>query len=119
MGCFSDLSTGHALPLLLANNSITPQVCGSLVFSLASKPTPTIYPFYYVEYHRECYAGSSFAFGTSAVTSLYGQHACTDVCSGSVGATSTGTAMCGGAKQFNLYATKSSVPFAVATTASV
>jgi hypothetical protein len=53
------------------------------------------------------------------VTSLTGIHACTDVCSGSVGATSTGTAMCGGAGQFNLYAAKSGVPFVPATTQSV
>ncbi|KUJ08913.1 uncharacterized protein LY89DRAFT_676796 [Mollisia scopiformis] len=118
MGCFVDTASAHALPLLLANNSITPQVCESLVSSLAMKPTPTIYPFYYVEYHRECYAGSSFSFGTQQVTSLYGAHACTDVCSGSIGATSTGTAFCGGSRQFNLYATKSSVPFVVATTQS-
>jgi hypothetical protein len=118
MGCFSDTTTGHALPLLLSNNSITPQLCESLVSSLALKPTPTIYEFYYVEYHKECYAGSSFSFGSSSVTSLYGAHACTDVCSGSIGAASTGTAMCGGAGQFNLYATKSSLPFVVATTQS-
>ncbi|KAF8850086.1 hypothetical protein BDZ45DRAFT_680040 [Acephala macrosclerotiorum] len=119
MGCYSEVSSGRVLPLLLANNSVTPELCESLVSSLAAKPTPTIYPFYYVEYHRECYAGSSLAFGTSAVTSLTGIHACTDVCSGSVGATATGTAKCGGFGQFNLYATKSSVPFVPATTKSV
>ena len=52
------------------------------------------------------------------MTSLYGAHACTDICSGSIGATSTGTAMCGGPAQFNLYATQSSLPFVVATTQS-
>ena len=70
MGCFSDTSAAHALPLLLANNSITPQFCESLVSSLALKPTPTLYDYYYVEYHRECYAGNSFSFGTSAVTKV-------------------------------------------------
>jgi hypothetical protein len=107
------------MPLLQANNSMTPQLCESLVSSLALKPTPTHYPFYYVEYHRECYAGSVLNFQTSAVTSLTGKHACTDVCSGSVGATSTGTAFCGGFAQFDLYATGGSVPFTVATTKSV
>jgi hypothetical protein len=104
------------IPLLLANNSITPELCESLVSSLAVKPTPTIYAYYYVEYHRECYAGNSFNWGTAQITSLVGTRACTDVCSGSIGATSTGTALCGGSMQFNLYATTSSVPFAVATT---
>jgi hypothetical protein len=116
--CFSDTTTGHALPLLLSNNSITPQLCESLVSSLALKPTPMLYDFYYVEYHKECYAGNSFLLETSEVTSLYGAHACTDVCSGSIGAASTGTAMCGGSWRFNLYTTKSSLPFVVATTQS-
>ncbi len=72
--------------------------------SLANGPTPTILPYYYVEYHQECYGGSVLNFMGSAVTSLTGQHACTDICSGSIGAASTGTAFCGGPKQFNLYA---------------
>ncbi|KUJ06410.1 uncharacterized protein LY89DRAFT_412163 [Mollisia scopiformis] len=120
LGCYQEVSNGKVLPLLLANDTITPQVCESLVLSLAAKPTPTHYPYYYVEYHRECYAGSSLNFGTAGVTSVTGAHACTDVCSGSVGATSTGTAFCGGWAMFDLYATGgSSLPFVPATTQSV
>jgi hypothetical protein len=48
---------------------------------------------------------------------LVGTKACSMVCSGSIGAQVTGTAMCGGSKQFNLYATGGSVNWAgVATT---
>jgi FtsP/CotA-like multicopper oxidase with cupredoxin domain len=84
---------------------MTPELCAAYVNSLANKPTPTVLPYYYLEYHHECYGGSVFDFGSSAVTSLSGAHACTDVCSGSIGASSTGTAFCGGPLQFNLYAT--------------
>jgi hypothetical protein len=117
MGCFSDLSSGHALPLLFRNDSVTPELCEAYVSSLAHKPTPTVLPYYYVEYHRECYGGSSFSFGSSAITSLVGTKACSMVCSGSIGAQVTGTAKCGGSKQFNLYATGGLVNWAgVATT---
>ncbi|PMD59417.1 uncharacterized protein K444DRAFT_663834 [Hyaloscypha bicolor E] len=117
MGCFSDLSSGHALPLLFRNNSVTPELCEAYVSSLAHKPTPTVLPYYYVEYHRECYGGSSFSFGSSAITSLVGTKACSMVCSGSIGAQVTGTAKCGGSKEFNLYAAGGLVSWAgVATT---
>jgi len=110
IGCFADKSSGgRALPLLFSNNSVTPELCIAYAQSLAKMPTPTVLPYVYVEYHRECYGGSSFAFGTSGVTSLTGAHACTDVCSGSIGAATTGTASCGGRGQFNLYATRGTV----------
>jgi hypothetical protein len=120
VGCFADTSSGHALPLLFANNSVTPELCEAYVVSLANMPTPTILPYFAVEYHRECYGGSAFSYGSSAISSLTGAHACTDVCSGSIGAVSTGTAKCGGAKQFNLYATGGTASFpSVPTTVSV
>src|SRR3569833_1316875 len=103
VGCFSDLSDGHALPLLFANSSVTPELCQAYVQSLANEPTPTVLPYFFLEYHHECYGGSVFNWAGSAVTSLTGSHACTDICSGSIGAASTGTASCGGAKQFSLY----------------
>ncbi|KUJ08258.1 uncharacterized protein LY89DRAFT_677138 [Mollisia scopiformis] len=102
-GCFRDVGTGHALPLLVANNSMTPELCLKIVQSLAAKPTPTILPYYYVEYARECYGRKSFTWESSAITSLTGTKACTDICSGSLGASSTGTAKCGGSRMFDLY----------------
>ena len=48
----------------------------------------------------------------------YGAGAFTDVCTGSIGATSTGVAICGGSRQFRLYATTSRFSFAVASTQS-
>lgn len=105
VGCFGDTSTGHALKLLFANSSVTPELCIAYAQQLARAPIPTVLPYVYVEYHRECFGGSSFAYGASQVSSLTGAHACTDICSGSIGAAVTGTAMCGGPNQYNLYAT--------------
>ncbi|KAH8882217.1 WSC-domain-containing protein [Thozetella sp. PMI_491] len=120
IGCFKDIQVGHALPLLFANNSVTPELCIAYAQSLARAPTPTVLPYVYVEYHRECYGGSIWSFGSSGVTSLTGIHACTDICSGSVGAATTGTAKCGGAGQFNLYASNGVVSFpSLPTTSSV
>lgn len=108
LGCYADTSAGHAFPLLFKSTAMTPQLCESYVMSLAAKPTPTVLPYYFMEYASECYGGSVFNFGTSAtVRSLTGTRACTKVCSGSVGALSTGTAHCGGSKQFDLYAATS------------
>jgi hypothetical protein len=91
---------------------MTPELCESYVLALAAKPTPTVLPYFYVEYASECYGGTSFSWGTStAVKSLTGAKACTKVCSGSVGASVTGTAMCGGSNQFNLYAATKTVDF--------
>ncbi len=75
-------------------------------------------PYVYVEYHNQCYGGASLSFAGSAVTSLVGTKACTDVCSGSIATVTTNgkttvttnTAnYCGGARQFNLYALSPSV----------
>jgi hypothetical protein len=104
IGCYQDTSTGHALPLLFANVSVTPELCEAYVLSLANKPTPAVYNYFYVEYHQECYGGNTFSFQGSATSSLTGANACTDVRSGSIGAAVTGTAKCGGPNQFNLYA---------------
>jgi hypothetical protein len=120
VGCFADTSSGHALPLLFSNSSVTPELCEAYVVSLANKPTPTVLPYFAVEYHNQCFGGSSFTYGSSTISSLTGVHACTDVCTGSIGAVSTGTAMCGGPKQFNLYATGGTASFpSVPTTVSV
>ncbi|KAF8858490.1 WSC-domain-containing protein [Acephala macrosclerotiorum] len=119
LGCFQDLTKNHALPLLFANSSVTPELCEAYVLSLANKPTPTILPYFAVEYHNECYGGTALAYAGTSATSLYGKHACTDVCSGSIGAKSTGTAMCGGRKQFNLYASGAGVGFQAQATVSV
>lgn len=104
-GCYAEKSSGRALPMLFANDSVTPELCEAYVKSLAAKVTPTVLPYYYVQYARECYGGSSFDWQSSSVTSLSGTKDCTLVCSGSSGAATTGTAMCGGRKQFNLYVT--------------
>jgi iron transport multicopper oxidase len=102
---------------------MTPELCIALVNSMAAKqPTPTQYPYVYLEFHNECYYGNSLDFKGSAVSTLYGSGACTDVCSGSVSTyTTTGvvrtttdltnTNKCGGAKQFNLYALSTPVVF--------
>lgn len=121
MGCYQDTSNGHALPQVLVNDSMTPELCIAVANSLAAAmPTPTPYPFLFLEYHDECYIGTSLDFMGSGVTSLYGQHACTDACSGSastyttngvVKTTTDRTNMCGGPKQFNLYALSTSVSF--------
>ncbi|KAK3330104.1 WSC domain-containing protein [Apodospora peruviana] len=127
IGCFADTSDGHALPGLVANDSMTPELCiahANSVYSSAPQPTPAARLQYLaIEYHHECYGGKSLDFMGSAVTSLVGTNACQDYCFGSVrtfttnGAamTTTGTEnMCGGAKQFNLYAL--STPAALPTT---
>lgn len=105
----------------MANSSMTPELCIAAAISIgAARPTPTKFPYVYIEYHGECYAGTSLDFKSSAVTSLYGRDACTDWCSGSrkpyttngVVKTSTDlTNRCGGGKQFNLYAVSTAVPF--------
>jgi hypothetical protein len=115
MGCFKDTSA-HALPLLFANKSVTPELCQAYIQSLASKATPTKLPYFYVENKMSCFGGSTFKFGTTKITSLTGTHACTAICSGSIGAKTTGTAKCGGSLQFNLYASTSSLPFKPAVT---
>lgn len=118
VGCYKEPKTGHALPLLASNKSITPEFCQAIVRSLAAKPTPTVYPFFAVENKQECYGGTSLAYGAAPITSLIGTKACTATCSGSrVGkAKATGTAKCGGSKQYNLYAAVGvSVPAAKVT----
>ncbi|KAK3322957.1 hypothetical protein B0H66DRAFT_581844 [Apodospora peruviana] len=120
IGCFRDTSSGHALPHLFSNNSVTPELAISYVNSRAvSPPSPTPQPsFLFLEYHHEVYGGSAFDFKGSAVTSLVGTKACRDHCYGSVRivtttgtdggvsmSTTTGTAnYCGGAGMFDLYA---------------
>ncbi|KAJ9158479.1 WSC-domain-containing protein [Coniochaeta hoffmannii] len=103
----------HPHQPLAVNNSMTPELCIAAANSIAAKqPKPTQYPYVFLEYHNECYGGTSFNFRSSAVTSLYGAGACTDACSGSVRTYTTNgvaktttdlTNKCGGAKQFNLY----------------
>jgi hypothetical protein len=115
-GCFQDIMKGHALPLLFANNSVTPELCEAYIQSLANKPTPTVLPYFYVESRKQCYGGSSFSWGKSAVTSLIGTKACSDVCAGSLHAAMTGTAKCGGPKEFNLYTASGAAPLKPAAT---
>lgn len=120
-GCFSDVSSGHALPLLLTNNSMTPELCIAIANSVAAKKaTPTQFAYVYLEYHNECYGGTTLNFMGSAASSLYGGGACTDACSGSVRTYTTNgvaktttdlTNKCGGAKQFNLYVLSTPVAF--------
>ena len=74
-----------------------------------------------MEYHHECYGGASWNFQGSAVTTLVGTKACSMYCYGSVTtvtatdgrvAVSTNTAnLCGGPKQFDLYALETTVVF--------
>jgi iron transport multicopper oxidase len=101
---------------------MTPELCIAYANSIYAKsPTPTTQmPYLYLEYHQECYGGATFNFQGSAVTSLVGTKACTDYCLGSVTtyttngqvAVSTNKAnYCGGAKQFDLYALDTNVPF--------
>lgn len=87
-------------------------------------PTPTTkLPYLFLEYHHECYGGSSLDFQGGVVTSLVGTKACKNYCYGSVSTvttdgtviTTTNTAnYCGGAKMFDLYAL--STPVALPTT---
>ncbi|KAK5663734.1 hypothetical protein OQA88_4165 [Cercophora sp. LCS_1] len=122
VGCYSDRSDGHALPLIAANNSMTPELCIAVANSIYDvAPTPTArLPYVFIEYHHECYGGASFDFEGSAVSTLVGPHACTDYCYGSVstfttnGVVSTTTDLtnrCGGPKQFNLYVLSTPVDF--------
>jgi hypothetical protein len=101
-GCYKDLREGHVMPLLVSNKSVTPELCGAIVSSLANKAVPTFYPFYAVENKKECYGGSSLAWGPT-ITSLVGPKACTATCSGSHRVVPTGPARCGGSHQMNLY----------------
>jgi iron transport multicopper oxidase len=122
VGCFEDNASGHVLPQLFSNKSVTPELCiqyANSVFSNAPTPTSRL-PYLYVEYHDECYGGTQLAFSGSAVTSLVGTKACSDVCSGSISTvTTSGTTtvvtgkanMCGGPRQFNLYALTLPVAF--------
>ncbi|KAI8245280.1 hypothetical protein K4K55_002278 [Colletotrichum sp. SAR 10_96] len=120
-----DRPTGHALPLLFANQSVTPELCIAHANSVYSKaPTPTTkLPYLFLEYHHECYGGSSLDFQGGVVTSLVGTKACKNYCYGSVSTfttdgtvtTTTNTAnYCGGAKMLDLYAL--STPVALPTT---
>ncbi|KAI8167534.1 hypothetical protein KHU50_006488 [Colletotrichum sp. SAR 10_65] len=120
-----DRPTGHALPLLFANQSVTPELCIAHANSVYSKaPTSTTkLPYLFLEYHHECYGGSSLDFQGGVVTSLVGTKACKNYCYGSVSTfttdgtvtTTTNTAnYCGGAKMFDLYAL--STPVALPTT---
>ncbi|KAL2757269.1 hypothetical protein ACRALDRAFT_1079561 [Sodiomyces alcalophilus JCM 7366] len=122
VGCFQDVSSGHALPHMLSNHSVTPELCLEYAQQRAADaPTPTAAPAYvFVEYHHECYAGNTFDFQGSAVTSLVGTQACKNYCYGSVltyttdGTTSVTTKTdnyCGGPKMFDLYATELPVDF--------
>ncbi|TDZ35465.1 WSC domain-containing protein [Colletotrichum spinosum] len=122
VGCYSDSSSGHALPLLFANQSVTPELCIRHANSLYSKaPTPTTkMPYLFLEYHHECYGGASFDFKGAAATSLVGPNACKDYCYGSVSTfttdgkvtTTTNTAnYCGGPRMFDLYALSTPVAF--------
>ena len=105
------------LPLLFANDSVTPQLCIEYANSIYDhSPTPTArLPFLYLEGHNSCHGGKLLDFAT-AVTSLVGSRACSDVCSESITTISsygetdvvTRTANCGGVKQFDLYALTSS-----------
>lgn len=100
---------------------MTPELCIAAANSIAAKkPTPTQFPYVFIEYHNECYGGTTLDFKGSAVSSLYGPGACTDACSGSVktyttnGVATTTTDLtnkCGGAKQFNLYVLSTPVTF--------
>ncbi|KAL0938531.1 WSC domain-containing protein-like protein 3 [Colletotrichum truncatum] len=122
VGCYQDRPAGHALPLLFANRSVTPELCIDYANSMYSKaPTPTTkLPYLFLEYHHECYGGSSFDFQGGAVTSLIGTKACNNYCYGSVSTfttdgtvtTTTNTAnFCGGPKMFDLYALSTPVDF--------
>jgi hypothetical protein len=124
VGCFQDNADGHVLPQLFANKSMTPELCIAYANSIYdSSPTQTArLPYVYLEYHAECYGGTSLDFSGSAVTSLVGTKACSDVCSGSISTvTSNGRTKvttetankCGGPRQFNLYAL--SLPVALPT----
>jgi iron transport multicopper oxidase len=107
--------------LLVTNSSMTPELCIAHANSVAAAaPTPTKFPYVFIEYHGECYGGASFDFKGSAVSSLYGSKACTDWCSGSIKPYTTNgvvkystdmTNRCGGGKQFNLYAVSTPVVF--------
>ncbi|KAF9873872.1 hypothetical protein CkaCkLH20_08606 [Colletotrichum karsti] len=122
VGCYRDRPNGHALPLLFANQSVTPELCIDYANSMYSKaPTPTTkLPYLFLEYHHECYGGSTLDFQGAAVTALVGTKACKNYCYGSVSTfttdgtvtTTTNTAnYCGGAKMFDLYALSTPVAF--------
>ncbi|KZL79134.1 wsc domain-containing protein [Colletotrichum incanum] len=122
IGCFQDTNSGHALPGLFANNSVTPELCIEYANSkFSNSPTSTTkMPYVFLEYHHECYGGATFDFKGAAVTSLVGNQACKDYCYGSVSTfttngkttTTTGTAnYCGGPRMFDLYAVSTPVAF--------
>ncbi|KAJ0164323.1 WSC domain-containing protein [Colletotrichum tanaceti] len=122
IGCFQDTNSGHALPGLFSNNSVTPELCIDYANSkFSNSPTSTTkMPYVFLEYHHECYGGGTFDFKGAAVTSLVGKQACKDYCYGSVRTfttdgkvtTTTGTAnYCGGPKMFDLYALSTPVAF--------
>jgi iron transport multicopper oxidase len=100
---------------------MTPELCIAAANSIAAKqPTPTKYPYVFIEYHDECYGGTALNFQGSAAATLYGGGACTDACSGSIMTYTTNgvaktttdlTNMCGGAKMFNLYVLSTPVAF--------
>lgn len=100
---------------------MTPELCIAHANSVAAAaPTPTQFPYVFIEYHGECYGGTSMDFKGAAVTSLKGDGACFDWCSGSILPYTTNgvvrmttdlTNRCGGPKQFNLYAVQTPVPF--------
>lgn len=122
IGCYQDTSEGHALPLLFANQSSTPELCIGFANSVYSKsPSPTTrHPYLFIEYHHECYGGANFDFKGSAVSTLVGTKACTQHCYGSVSTFTTNGAVsvttntanfCGGPRQFDLYALSTTVVF--------
>lgn len=94
-GCYADLVTGHSMKLLVANDSMTPDVCISAAKAALSLATPTTYRYVGLEYGRECYAAT--AAPSPQPSTLVGSKACTVLCRGD------NAQYCGAGKQYNLY----------------
>ncbi|EPE25666.1 hypothetical protein GLAREA_01578 [Glarea lozoyensis ATCC 20868] len=99
MGCFSDPAggpfSGHNMPKLFSNDSMTPSLCiSSAIARLSAVPAAT-YAYVGLEYGRECYAHT--ARPRPEPTALKGPKACTIKCKGD------SSQSCGGRNMLNVW----------------
>ncbi|CAG8961013.1 hypothetical protein HYFRA_00002553 [Hymenoscyphus fraxineus] len=102
LGCFSDPAggpfTGHNMPKLFSNDSMTPSLCISSALARLSATPATTYAYVALEYGRECYAHT--AAPSPQPTNLMGSKACTFPCKGNLDGEKE---KCGAGNMYNLW----------------
>jgi hypothetical protein len=94
VGCYTEATNGRALSSAsYAYDSMTPDTCAA---------NCTGYPYFGVEYGRECYCGNILGLGSNV--SSYGDAACNMPCAGN------STELCGAASLLTMYALNGTIP---------